>query len=56
MIGQAVGILSENKELHDRLEELYLPAMDFSLMDAVLEEVVAQIVDFRLVREGGKLL
>lgn len=56
MIGQAVGSLSENKELHDQLEELYLSAMDFSLMDAVLEGVVAQIVDFRLWREGSKLI
>ena len=56
MIGQAVGSLSENKELHDQLEEIYLSAMDFSLMDAVLEGVIAQIVDFRMSREGSRLI
>ena len=30
--------------------------MDFSMMDSVLESVVAQIVDFRTAREGSLLI
>lgn len=56
MIRQAVDILAENKELHDQLESIYLEAMDFSMMDHVLENVVSQIVDFRLSQEGSHLL
>lgn len=36
MIEQAVGSLQDNKRLHDRLEKIYLSAMDFSMMDVVL--------------------
>lgn len=43
MIRQAVASLAENKALHDELESIYLQAMDFSMMDSVLESVVAQI-------------
>ena len=52
MIAQAVYLLSENKELHDQLEQIYLSAMDFSMMDDVLESVVAQMIDFKIAREG----
>lgn len=56
MIAQAVYLLSENKELHDQLEQIYLSAMDFSMMDDVLESVVAQMIDFKIAREGFSLL
>ena len=56
MIRQAVASLAENKALHDELESIYLQAMDFSMMDSVLESVVAQIVDFRTAREGSLLI
>ena len=56
MIRQAVTSLAENKALHDELESIYLQAMDFSMMDSVLESVVAQIVDFRTAREGSLLI
>ena len=56
MIRQAVAGLAENKALHDELESIYLQAMDFSMMDSVLESVVAQIVDFRTAREGSLLI
>ncbi len=56
MIRQAISILAENKELHDELEAIYLAAMDFSQMDAMLEHVASQIVDFRAAREGALLL
>ena len=56
MIAQAVYLLSENKELHDQLEQIYLSAMDFSMMDDVLESVVAQMIDFKIAREGSSLL
>lgn len=55
LIEQAVQILSENKEMHDLLEQLYLKAMDFSMMDDVIENLVAQIVDFKLAEENNHL-
>ena len=48
MIEQAVGSLQDNKRLHDRLEKIYLSAMDFSMMDVVLEDVAGQIVEQKL--------
>ena len=52
MIEQAVGSLQDNKLLHDRLEKIYLSAMDFSMMDVVLEDVAGQIVERRAARES----
>lgn len=51
MVRQASAVLGENKELHDQMEAIYLPAMDFSMMDALLEQVVEQIIAFQLARE-----
>lgn len=55
MIEQAVGSLQDNKLLHDRLEKIYLSAMDFSMMDVVLEDVAGQIVERRAARESTLL-
>ena len=49
------GSLQDNKRLHDRLEKIYLSAMDFSMMDVVLEDVAGQIVERRAARESTLL-
>lgn len=43
LIDEAVKCMKEAKKTHDRLEALYIPAMDFSLVDEKTEKILAEI-------------
>ena len=35
--------MKEAKEIHDKLEKCYIPAMDFSLVDEKTEKIIDEI-------------
>ncbi|MBE6881881.1 MAG: hypothetical protein E7489_02630 [Ruminococcaceae bacterium] len=43
LIEEAVKCMKEAKEVHDELEALYIPAMDFSAVNKKLEEIIKDI-------------
>ncbi len=43
LIDEAVKCMKEAKNIHDELEALYIPAMDFSLVDKKTEKILAEI-------------
>ncbi|HHW38805.1 MAG TPA: hypothetical protein GXX18_16500 [Bacillales bacterium] len=47
---EATSYLAKAKELHDRLENIYIAAMDFSILDQKHEEIYNQIIEI----EGNK--
>ena len=45
MLTSGCNLLGENKALHDRMERIYLSAMDFSCMEQLEEKITQQILD-----------
>ena len=43
LISEAVLCMKEAKEVHDKLESFYIPAMDFSKADKKLEKIIEEI-------------
>jgi len=43
MITQATGLMSEAKELHDELEQIYISATDFCKIDSLIEDTISRI-------------
>jgi len=47
MIGQAQGLLSEAKGVHDELESVYIAATDFSKVDALTDRLLEKLQNLR---------
>ena len=45
-LGSAIGWLAKAKELHDRLEAIYIPAMDFARLDLLCKDIGDRIEEF----------
>lgn len=41
---EAISYLAEAKDIHDRLEEIYIPAMDFEKINSITEEIKEKLI------------
>ena len=46
LLEQAISILGESRRLHDRLEQLYIAAMDFPALEARFPQFLKMIQDY----------
>ncbi len=46
LINRAVSTIAVAKQYHDELEKYYIPAMDFSKLDEVIEKTMKEVLEF----------
>ncbi len=46
LINKAVSAISVAKQYHDELEKYYIPAMDFSKLDEMIEKTMKEVLEF----------
>lgn len=45
LTGKAIKILAEQRVFHERIEEIYIPAMDFERLTIACDKIIAEMVD-----------
>lgn len=46
LINRAISTIAVAKQYHDELEKYYIPAMDFSKLDEVIEKTMKEVLEF----------
>ena len=46
LIKRAVSTIADAKQYHDELEKYYIPAMDFTKLDEVIEKTIKEVLEF----------